>query len=179
MNWLAEWTKNTSTREAQLWRTGIQAKANSTKIETILLSWPQTSSHINKKWILVYDNGILMLFWKVADRKNKCLQRKNTEIRPTINVSKQIEQWLNDDLKNWWRGNIHHLKANPETVKCLFIEWVITHSMLKNAHVTDWVVIISMVYFESIDWKMALTILCSPEFEFDYASVDNRWKIIE
>jgi hypothetical protein len=53
-------------------------------------------------------------------------------------MSSKIEEWLNEDIEKWWLCYIHHIKANPETVKCLFLEWKLTHEILSKAYVNDW-----------------------------------------
>jgi hypothetical protein len=170
---------DSSEKTQSSWKSNLQARANSKKIESILLNWPQTVNYINKKWILVTDDDMILIFWKVADRRNRCFIRNDSEMRPQINVTSKIVDWLNEDIRKWWRNSIHHIKANPETIKCLFLEWTLTHEVISSAYVNDWVVILSKVCFNTIEWTLSLPIMCSPEFEFDYATIGNNWKMIE
>jgi len=168
------WENKSEARNSQ-WELWSVKKYSSRKVNELLAQWPQTVNYINKSDILIADDDMISIFWKTADKRNWAVIRWTTEFRNLETIQKQIEEWLNDDLKKCEKVSIHHIEMSVESFKCLYIEWVITQKMLEESQVAPWIIIIKNVWFSTEKWEIHLPIFVSPNYSFEFATVNTKW----
>lgn len=155
-----------------IWRTAAR------NIDAILSGWPRTINYISKWDLLSYEDEVFRIFWKVADRHAWCIVEWDNEIRILDDVKTELENDIKKDLLHWAKLP-HHIKASPEIVLALFLQWAISPEIIKKAIATDRTVILKWVSLNlGHAYKQDMTLMCRDDLPYSYATFDGNWNII-